>query len=142
MSPGNMCNGGTNYLTEKYVGPTVLLRIVAGERIPSERSQRTFPSDKSPGKDIPTWPSTKRLCDQGPMSKNRLLHRTSIQRYMDHRPSFEDIRESLIAISYCMPERFSCLTGEGNGVAVATETRVETGVDKMRSKLISVAASW
>merc|ERR1712108_51891 len=72
----------------------------------------------------------------------RLLHRTSIQRYMDHRPSFENIsqehiRESLIAISYCMPERFSCLTV----VAVATETRVETAVDIMRSKLISIAAS-
>ncbi|GJU43441.1 zinc finger, CCHC-type containing protein [Tanacetum coccineum] len=25
MSPGNMCHGGTNYLTEKYMGPTVSL---------------------------------------------------------------------------------------------------------------------
>ncbi|GKE22609.1 hypothetical protein Tco_1434121, partial [Tanacetum coccineum] len=43
MSPGNMCHGGTNYLTEKYVGPTVSLGIVAGERIPSERSPATIP---------------------------------------------------------------------------------------------------
>ncbi|GJW28722.1 reverse transcriptase domain, reverse transcriptase zinc-binding domain protein [Tanacetum coccineum] len=38
MSHGNMCHGGTNYLTKKYVGPTLSLGIVAGERIPSERS--------------------------------------------------------------------------------------------------------
>ncbi|GJS83550.1 hypothetical protein Tco_0750091 [Tanacetum coccineum] len=43
MSPGNMCHGGINYLTEKYVGPTVSLGIVAGERIPSERSPATIP---------------------------------------------------------------------------------------------------
>ncbi|GJY07199.1 hypothetical protein Tco_0374253 [Tanacetum coccineum] len=46
MSPGNMCHGGTNYLTEKYVRPTLSLGIVA--------PQRTFPSDKSPGKGIPS----------------------------------------------------------------------------------------
>ncbi|GJZ29205.1 hypothetical protein Tco_0853658 [Tanacetum coccineum] len=54
MSPGNICHGGTNYLTEKYVGPTLSLEIVAGERIPSEFSLATFPSDKSPGKGIPS----------------------------------------------------------------------------------------
>ncbi|GJX25296.1 hypothetical protein Tco_0231592 [Tanacetum coccineum] len=43
MLPGNMCHGDTNYLTEKYVGPTLLLRIVAGERILSERSPATIP---------------------------------------------------------------------------------------------------
>nr|GFA14120.1 F-box domain, leucine-rich repeat domain, L domain-like protein [Tanacetum cinerariifolium] len=31
MSLGNMCHRGTNYLTEKYVGPTISLEIVAGE---------------------------------------------------------------------------------------------------------------
>ncbi|GKE49281.1 hypothetical protein Tco_1480539, partial [Tanacetum coccineum] len=41
MSSGNMCHGGTNYLTEKYVGPTVLLGIVTGELIPGERSPAT-----------------------------------------------------------------------------------------------------
>nr|GEV58037.1 hypothetical protein [Tanacetum cinerariifolium] len=35
--PG-ICVTMTHYLTENYVGPTVSLRIVAGERIPSERS--------------------------------------------------------------------------------------------------------
>ncbi|GKE08665.1 hypothetical protein Tco_1412216, partial [Tanacetum coccineum] len=50
MSPGNMCHGGTNYLTEKYVGPTVSLGIVVGERIPSDKSpEKGIPSDKSPG---------------------------------------------------------------------------------------------
>nr|GEX70550.1 hypothetical protein [Tanacetum cinerariifolium] len=43
MSPGNMCHGGTNYLTEKYVGPTVSLGIFAGERIPSEGSLPNIP---------------------------------------------------------------------------------------------------
>nr|GEW18683.1 hypothetical protein [Tanacetum cinerariifolium] len=43
MSPGNMCHGGTNYLTEKYVEPIVSLGIVAGERIPSERSPANIP---------------------------------------------------------------------------------------------------
>nr|GFC31006.1 hypothetical protein [Tanacetum cinerariifolium] len=38
MSPGNICHRGTNYLTEKYVGPTVSLGIVAGEGIPVEHS--------------------------------------------------------------------------------------------------------
>nr|GEX89921.1 ribonuclease H-like domain-containing protein [Tanacetum cinerariifolium] len=60
MSPGNMCHGGTNYLTEKYVGPTVSLGIVTEERIPSERfptnipqrqvARERYPSDKSLGK--------------------------------------------------------------------------------------------
>nr|GEY39898.1 hypothetical protein [Tanacetum cinerariifolium] len=31
MSSGNICHCGTNYLTEKYVGPTVSLGIVVGE---------------------------------------------------------------------------------------------------------------
>ncbi|GKB13789.1 hypothetical protein Tco_0847712 [Tanacetum coccineum] len=43
MSPGNMCHGGTHYLTEKYVGPTLSLGIVAGERIPSELSPANIP---------------------------------------------------------------------------------------------------
>ncbi|GJW59911.1 hypothetical protein Tco_0109246 [Tanacetum coccineum] len=43
MSLGNMCHGGTNYLTGKYVGPTLSLGIVAGERIPSERSPANIP---------------------------------------------------------------------------------------------------
>nr|GFA02059.1 hypothetical protein [Tanacetum cinerariifolium] len=38
MSPGNMCHRGTNYLTEKYVRPTVSLGIVAGEGILVEHS--------------------------------------------------------------------------------------------------------
>nr|GFB23219.1 phosphomevalonate kinase, peroxisomal-like [Tanacetum cinerariifolium] len=38
MSPGNICHRGTNYLIEKYVGPTVSLEIVAGEGIPVEHS--------------------------------------------------------------------------------------------------------
>ncbi|GJZ69742.1 hypothetical protein Tco_0633292 [Tanacetum coccineum] len=46
MSPRNMCHGGTNYLTEKYVGPTLSLGIVAGERIPSEHSPATIPQQQ------------------------------------------------------------------------------------------------
>ncbi|GJX85084.1 putative ribonuclease H-like domain-containing protein [Tanacetum coccineum] len=41
MSSWNMCHDGTNYLTKKYVGPTLSLGIVAGERIPIERSPAT-----------------------------------------------------------------------------------------------------
>nr|GEW47486.1 hypothetical protein [Tanacetum cinerariifolium] len=41
MSPWNLCHSGTNYLTEKYVGPTLSLGIVVGERIPSELSPAT-----------------------------------------------------------------------------------------------------
>ncbi|GJU93811.1 hypothetical protein Tco_1318567 [Tanacetum coccineum] len=61
MSPENMCHGDTNYLTEKYVGPTLSLGIVAGERIPSERSSANIPSDKSPGKGIPSDKSPRNL---------------------------------------------------------------------------------
>nr|GEV19497.1 F-box domain, leucine-rich repeat domain, L domain-like protein [Tanacetum cinerariifolium] len=43
MSPGNMCHRGTNYLTEKYVRPTVSLGIVAGEGIPVEHSPANIP---------------------------------------------------------------------------------------------------
>nr|GEZ51036.1 hypothetical protein [Tanacetum cinerariifolium] len=43
MSPGNMCHRGTNYLTEKYVRPTVSLGIVAGEGIPVEYSPTNIP---------------------------------------------------------------------------------------------------
>nr|GEZ89031.1 hypothetical protein [Tanacetum cinerariifolium] len=43
MSPGNMCHRDTNYLTEKYVGPTVSLRIVVGEGIPVEHSPANIP---------------------------------------------------------------------------------------------------
>nr|GEZ02869.1 hypothetical protein [Tanacetum cinerariifolium] len=54
MSPGNICHRGTNYLTEKYVRPTVSLGKVAGEGIPVEHSPATsrwgFPSDLSLGK--------------------------------------------------------------------------------------------
>ncbi|GKA89263.1 FAR1-related sequence 5-like protein [Tanacetum coccineum] len=54
MSPGNMCHGGTNLLTEKYVGPTLSLGNVSLASVP----KRAFPSDKSPGKDIVTLPET------------------------------------------------------------------------------------
>ncbi|GJR31642.1 translocase of chloroplast 120, chloroplastic-like protein [Tanacetum coccineum] len=43
MSPRNRCHRGTNFLTEKYVRPTVSLRIVAGERIPVEHSPANIP---------------------------------------------------------------------------------------------------
>ncbi|GKB79552.1 hypothetical protein Tco_0946447 [Tanacetum coccineum] len=43
MSPGNMCHRGTNFLTEKYVGLTVSLGIVVGERIPVEFSSTNIP---------------------------------------------------------------------------------------------------
>ncbi|GJT92645.1 F-box domain containing protein [Tanacetum coccineum] len=43
MSSGNMCHRCTNYLTEKYVGLTVSLGIVAEERIPGEHSPVKIP---------------------------------------------------------------------------------------------------
>nr|GFB70893.1 hypothetical protein [Tanacetum cinerariifolium] len=43
MSPGNIGHRGTNYLTEKYVGPIVLLGIIAGEGIPVEHSPAKIP---------------------------------------------------------------------------------------------------
>nr|GEX96775.1 hypothetical protein [Tanacetum cinerariifolium] len=43
MSLGNLCHSGTNYLTEKYTGPTLSLGIVAGERIPRELSSANIP---------------------------------------------------------------------------------------------------
>nr|GEX11074.1 integrase, catalytic region, zinc finger, CCHC-type, peptidase aspartic, catalytic [Tanacetum cinerariifolium] len=39
--PGNMCHRGTDLLTGKYVRPTVLLGIVAGEGISCDRSPAT-----------------------------------------------------------------------------------------------------
>nr|GEV45362.1 zinc finger protein 7-like [Tanacetum cinerariifolium] len=52
MSSGNVCHRGTNVLTEKYVGPTVSLRIVARKRIHVEHSPANIPSDMSLGKGI------------------------------------------------------------------------------------------
>nr|GEZ20422.1 helitron helicase-like domain-containing protein [Tanacetum cinerariifolium] len=46
LSLGNMCHRGTNFLTEKYVGPTVSLGKESFASVP----QRTFHDDKSPGK--------------------------------------------------------------------------------------------
>nr|GEV50637.1 hypothetical protein [Tanacetum cinerariifolium] len=46
MSPGNMCHRGTDFLTEKYVRPTVSLGKESLASVP----QRTFPGDKSSGK--------------------------------------------------------------------------------------------
>ncbi|GKD24511.1 kinesin-like protein KIN-14S [Tanacetum coccineum] len=46
MSPENMCHGGTNLLTEKYVGPTLSLGKESLTSVP----QRPFPSDMSLGK--------------------------------------------------------------------------------------------
>nr|GEZ58191.1 hypothetical protein [Tanacetum cinerariifolium] len=40
MSPGNICHRGTDYLTEKYVGPTFSLGIVAVEHSPANIPQR------------------------------------------------------------------------------------------------------
>ncbi|GJY92135.1 hypothetical protein Tco_0507917 [Tanacetum coccineum] len=53
MSLGNVCHGGTSCLTEKYVGPTLSLGIVAGERIPSERSPANFPQRLVAGERYP-----------------------------------------------------------------------------------------
>nr|GEX94839.1 hypothetical protein [Tanacetum cinerariifolium] len=50
MSPGNMCHRGTDFLTGKYVGPTVSLGKESLASVP----QRTFLGDKSPGKCIPS----------------------------------------------------------------------------------------
>nr|GEY07592.1 hypothetical protein [Tanacetum cinerariifolium] len=48
MSLGNMCHRDTNFLTGKYVGPTVSLGKESFASVP----YRTFPGDKSPGKDL------------------------------------------------------------------------------------------
>nr|GEX36132.1 hypothetical protein [Tanacetum cinerariifolium] len=53
MSPGDICYRGTNYLTEKYVGPTVSLKIVAGEGIPVEHSPAKIPQRQVAGKTFP-----------------------------------------------------------------------------------------
>nr|GEW78478.1 F-box domain, leucine-rich repeat domain, L domain-like protein [Tanacetum cinerariifolium] len=52
MSPGNMCHRDTYFLTEKYVGPTVSLGIVAGEGIPCERSPANIPRRQVAGKAV------------------------------------------------------------------------------------------
>ncbi|GJW74556.1 hypothetical protein Tco_0133926 [Tanacetum coccineum] len=57
MSPGNMCHRGTNFLTEKYVGPTFRFGIGRWGSTLSCRGispERTFLSDKSLGKGIPS----------------------------------------------------------------------------------------
>nr|GEW58704.1 hypothetical protein [Tanacetum cinerariifolium] len=53
MSLENMSHRGTYFLTEKYVGPTVSLGIVAGERIPYERSPANIPRRQVAGKSYP-----------------------------------------------------------------------------------------
>nr|GEX45933.1 hypothetical protein [Tanacetum cinerariifolium] len=53
MSPGNMCHRGTNFLTGKYVGPTVSLGIVAGEGIPCERYPANIPRRQVSGETYP-----------------------------------------------------------------------------------------
>ncbi|KAJ0445917.1 hypothetical protein HanRHA438_Chr17g0791971 [Helianthus annuus] len=72
-------------------------------------------------------------------------------RYMDYSPGYEDVslenvKESLIAISYREPGRFSCVTEHevlnhenNNVVAVSAETAIE---EESRSKLMSIAASY
>ncbi|KAI3727867.1 hypothetical protein L6452_16487 [Arctium lappa] len=78
----------------------------------------------------------------------KTILKISIQRYMDNRPQLDEVlveraREYLIAISYYEPESFSCLNepeilnGENN---IAVENKVETVVDELRSKLISIAS--
>nr|GEW86782.1 RNA-directed DNA polymerase, eukaryota [Tanacetum cinerariifolium] len=53
MSPGNMCHRCTNFLTGKYVGPTVSLEIVVGEGIPYERSPTNIPQRQVTGETYP-----------------------------------------------------------------------------------------
>ncbi|GJY77145.1 hypothetical protein Tco_0482261 [Tanacetum coccineum] len=53
MSLGNVCHGGTSCLTEKYVGPTLSLGIVVGERIPCELSPANFPQQLVAGERYP-----------------------------------------------------------------------------------------
>nr|GEU62924.1 serine-threonine/tyrosine-protein kinase catalytic domain-containing protein [Tanacetum cinerariifolium] len=53
MSPGNMCHRGTNFLSGKYVGPTVSLGIVAGEGIPCERFPANNPRRQVAGETYP-----------------------------------------------------------------------------------------
>ncbi|KAK1438465.1 hypothetical protein QVD17_04274 [Tagetes erecta] len=72
---------------------------------------------------------------------------------MDYRLAFEDVslekvRESLVAISYCEPERFSCVTkhqvlsNENCNIIVASANiTVETAIDELRSKLLRIASS-
>lgn len=72
---------------------------------------------------------------------------------MDYRPvsedvSLEKVRESLVAISYCVPE-FSCeqqvLSNENNNnndvIVVSANIKVETAIDELRSKLMRIASS-
>nr|GEZ54942.1 hypothetical protein [Tanacetum cinerariifolium] len=53
MSSGNMCHRGTYFLTGKYVGPTVLPGIIAGEGILYERSPANIPRRQVAGETYP-----------------------------------------------------------------------------------------
>nr|GEZ20462.1 zf-CCHC domain-containing protein/UBN2 domain-containing protein [Tanacetum cinerariifolium] len=61
MSPGNMCHRGINYLTKKYVGPTVSLGIVAGEGIPVEHSSANIPQRQITRERFETYVKSKDL---------------------------------------------------------------------------------
>nr|GEY62929.1 hypothetical protein [Tanacetum cinerariifolium] len=50
MSSRNICHRGTNYLTEKYVRPTVSLEIVVGEGMPIKHSPANIPQRQVAGK--------------------------------------------------------------------------------------------
>nr|GEX51258.1 hypothetical protein [Tanacetum cinerariifolium] len=66
MSPGNMCHRGTNFLSEKYVGPTVSLRIIVGEEIPCERSPANIPRRQVTGeKSFPGDMLPRNMCHRG-----------------------------------------------------------------------------
>ncbi|GJY16008.1 hypothetical protein Tco_0386430 [Tanacetum coccineum] len=55
----NVCHGGTSCLTEKYVGPTLSLGIVTGERIPCELSPTNFPQRQVDGESPELSPGKK-----------------------------------------------------------------------------------
>ncbi|GKC37432.1 hypothetical protein Tco_1049816 [Tanacetum coccineum] len=53
MSLGKSCHRGTNCLTEKRVGPTYSLGIIAGDCIPDEDSSTTIPQRHFDGDNFP-----------------------------------------------------------------------------------------
>ncbi|KAI3707422.1 hypothetical protein L6452_25927 [Arctium lappa] len=72
-------------------------------------------------------------------------YRKIVRRYMDYRPreeeaSLERARESLIAISYCEPEKVSDSIEPEKSNTKDKAVSAEASVDELRAKLISIAS--
>nr|GEW84211.1 transposase (putative), gypsy type [Tanacetum cinerariifolium] len=93
MSSGNIYHCGTNYLTKKYVGPTVSLGIVAGEGIPVEYSPANIPQRQVAGETFPqrqvageTFPQRQVVGESPEMSLGNVGYCTTRNRCNYHLP--------------------------------------------------------